>query len=133
MSCPRPAASMERTRKLREIKANGRWQSFCGASALAAEPGCKEPETGTKEVPVFSPPLSNVVIGTGRLQFYSAPDAHCPMNGVFVIPKDALVSYAQTNDGWSSVMYVNPKSGNDVSGWVRSARLKETGTVGPKQ
>jgi len=29
-------------------------------------------------------------------------------------------------------MYVNPRTGNDVSGWVRSARLKETGTMGPK-
>jgi hypothetical protein len=55
------------------------------------------------------------------------------MSGVFVIPKDELVAYAETDDGWSSVMYVNPRTGNTVSGWVRSARLKQTGTVGPKQ
>ncbi|MGN1285960.1 MAG: hypothetical protein ACI4XG_05165, partial [Bradyrhizobium sp.] len=58
---------------------------------------------------------------------------HCPISGVFVIPNDELVAYAQTNDGWSSVMYFHPGTGNDVSGWVRSARLKATGTVGPKQ
>jgi hypothetical protein len=101
------------------------------APALAAD--CKEPQTGTKDVPVFSPPLANVVTGAGRLQFYSAPDQHCAIDGVFVIPKDELVAYAETNDGWSSVMYMNPKRGNVVSGWVRSARLKQTGTMGPRQ
>ena len=106
----------------------------CGTSALAGTAeGCKEPETGTKDVPIFSPPIANVVVGTGRLQFYLAPNVGCPMEGVFVIPRDRLVAYAQTNDGWSSVMYLNPRTGNDVSGWVRSARLKATGTVGPKQ
>jgi hypothetical protein len=104
-----------------------------GASALAAAAdGCKEPETGTKGVPIVSPPTANVVTGAGRLQFYSAPNARCSMNGVFVIPKDSLVVYAQTNDGWSSVMYINPRTGDDVSGWVRSARLKTTGTIAPK-
>lgn len=101
--------------------------------AHAGAPDCKEPETGTKGVPIFSPPLSNIVIGAGRLQFYSAPDPRCAMSGIFVIPRDQLVIYAQTDDGWSSVMYVNPRTGKDVSGWVRSGRLKETGTVGPRQ
>jgi hypothetical protein len=54
------------------------------------------------------------------------------MKGVFVIPNDELIAYAQTNDGWSSVTYTNPRTGRDVSGWVRSTRLKETGTVGPR-
>ena len=105
-------------------------------SGLLSSPafaGCQEPETGTKAIPAFSPPLSEVVIGTGRLQFYSAPNPRCLMTGVFVIPKDEVITYAQSSDGWSSVMYSNPKTGNIVSGWVKSARLKETGTVGPKQ
>jgi hypothetical protein len=92
--------------------------------------GCKEPETGTKNIPVLSPRLSAVVIGTGRLQFYSAPNANCAMAGVFIIPKDEVIAYARSDDGWSSVMYFNPKTGNDVQGWVRSSRLKATGTVG---
>jgi hypothetical protein len=100
---------------------------------LARADDCKEPKEGTSSVPMFSPPIAAVVTGTGRLQFYSAPNSHCVMNGVFVIPKDELVAYAMTSDGWWSVMYLNPKTGNDVSGWVRSARLKQTGTVGPKQ
>ena len=91
---------------------------------------CKEPETGTKKIPLFSPPLSEVVVGAGRLQFYSAPDRNCIMTGVFVIPKDEVIAYAQSNDGWTSVMYVNPKTGNSVSGWVTSSRLKTTGKVG---
>jgi hypothetical protein len=91
---------------------------------------CKEPETGTKNIPAFSPPLGEIVIGAGRLQFYSAPKLNCVMTGVFVIPKDELIAYAQSSDGWSSVMYSNPRTGNSVSGWVRSSRLKETGAVG---
>ncbi len=93
---------------------------------------CTEPKTGTKDVPIFSAPLAHVVTGSGRLQFYSAPHLSCAMNGVFVIPNDKLVCYAQTDSGWMLVMYVNPRTGADVSGWVRSERLKATGTMGPK-
>jgi hypothetical protein len=104
-----------------------------GAAASKDLGGCKEPEAGSDKAPLFSPPLSNIVVGTGRLQFYSAPESHCAMAGVFVIPKDELVSYAETDDGWASVMYLNPKTGNSVTGWVRAARLKTTGSVGPNQ
>jgi hypothetical protein len=93
---------------------------------------CQEPETGTKKVPILSPPLGEVVIGAGRLQFYSAPNAACAMPGVFVIPKDKLIAYAQSDDGWTSVMYTNPRTGDVVQGWVKSARLKTTGTMGPR-
>ena len=91
---------------------------------------CKEPAIGTKNFPSLSPPLSEVVIGSGRLQFYSAPNLDCAMPGVFVIAKDELIAYAQSDDGWSSVMYSNPGSASTVSGWVKSSRLKATGTVG---
>src|SRR6202012_461680 len=89
---------------------------------------CKEPAIGTKDTPSLSPPLGEVVIGSGRLQFYSAPNLNCIMSGVFVIPGDELIAYAESSDGWSSVMYSNPKSGDPVSGWVKSSRLKTTGT-----
>jgi hypothetical protein len=108
--------------------------TFVGTSSLAgAADACREPETGTQQVPIVSPPIAEEVTGSGRLQFYSAPNVRCPMDGIFVIPKDRLIAYAQTRDGWSSVMYVNPRTGADVSGWVRSSRLKRTGTVGPRQ
>jgi hypothetical protein len=99
----------------------------------ASPPDCREPETGTKAVPTFSPPIGNSVMGPGQLPFYSAPSLNCPMKGIFVVPRDEVVAYAETKDGWSSVMYVNPRSGNQVSGWVRSARLKAKGTLGPSQ
>jgi hypothetical protein len=105
-----------------------------GFSALAETPQrCAAPKPGADKAPIFSPPVADVVTGAGRLQFYSAPNFHCVMDGVFVIPRDELVEYARTDDGWSSVMYMNPKTGNDVEGWVRSERLKITGTMGPKQ
>jgi hypothetical protein len=71
--------------------------AFLGAPALAQT--CKEPKAGTKDVPIFSPPLAHVVTASGRLQFYSAPNLRCAMDGVFVIPRDELIAYAQTSDG----------------------------------
>jgi hypothetical protein len=103
----------------------------CSAAFAASD--CREPEAGTDKVPMFSPPLAEVVTGSGRLQFYSAPNPECMMSGVFVIPKDELTAYAETDDGWTSVMYTNPRTNDVVNGWVKSARLKATGTVGPKQ
>ena len=100
--------------------------------AAMASPGCRPPEIGTDEAPMVSPPLGAVVIGAGRLPFFSAPSPQCAIPGVFVIPKDELIVYAQTASGWSSVVYMS-QAGNDVSGWVRSNRLKTTGTMGPSQ
>ncbi|MGD9544496.1 MAG: hypothetical protein AB7F41_04715 [Methylocystis sp.] len=103
-----------------------------GAAAFARDlKSCKEPAAGSNEAPLISPPRGNVVTGTGRLQFYSAPSVRCAMRGVFVVPGDSLVSYAETDDGWVSVMYVSPK--NSVTGWVRGDRLRDTGTMGPAQ
>src|SRR5215510_9903638 len=56
--------------------------------------------------------------GNEQDNFYSAPKLDCAIDGVFVIPKDTLIGYAETSDGWSSVMYTNPRTGNIVSGWV---------------
>ena len=103
--------------------------SLFSGSAFAA---CEEPEIGTKAAPSFSPPLGVVVVGAGRLQFYSAPNPGCATKGVFVVPKDRLIAYAQSG-GWLSVMYSNPATGDTVSGWVKSSRLKKTGTVGPRR
>lgn len=85
-------------------------------TAARADPVCKEPEMGSKQAPMLSPPTANVVTGTGRLQFYSAPKRGCHMNGIFVIPRHQLIAYVQTGDGWSSVMFMNPRTGDSVSG-----------------
>ena len=105
--------------------------SFPVFDAQAA--ACKEPQTGTDDAPMLSPPLGKAVVGTGRLQFFSAPDVGCAMKGVFVVPRDDLTAYAETSNGWSSVLYINPHDGNSVQGWVRSERLRTTGTDGPRQ
>ena len=102
------------------------------ATAFARDlKSCREPAAGSDEAPMISPPRGNVVIGTGRLQFYSAPSVRCAMRGIFVVPGDSLISYAETDDGWVSVMYVGSK--NSVTGWVRGDRLRDTGTMGPAQ
>jgi hypothetical protein len=73
------------------------------------------------------------VIGNGRLQFYSAPDAACKMPGEFVVPGDGLDAYGEYN-GYTSVIYIHPKTGVDTLGWVESARLASTGRgMAPKQ
>lgn len=107
--------------------------SIAGFHMAFASDNCREPEAGTEKIPLFSPPLGAKVIGSGHLQFYSVPDPDCAMEGIFVIPKNKLIVYAQSSDGWSSVTYANRRTGNVASGWVRSSRLKTTGTVGPKQ
>jgi len=104
-----------------------------GACSLAeANDRCQPPKTGTNDVPIFSPPVSQIIKGKGKVQFYSAPNAHCPMKGVFAAPKDEVLTSAQTSDGWSSVTYNDPKTGTNVSGWVQTGRLKEPAKGGPK-
>ena len=40
-----------------------------GSAVAKTLKGCTEPKIGTSEVPLFSPPLINVVVGVGRVQF----------------------------------------------------------------
>jgi hypothetical protein len=55
------------------------------------------------------------------------------MPGVFVVPGDALDAYGEYN-GYTSVIYIHPKTGVDTLGWVESARLASTGRgMAPKQ
>ena len=73
-----------------------------------------------------------VVIGQGRLPFHSAPDAGCPMAGVFIIPGDEVIGYVE-HQGYTSVMFINTKNGTDAMGWVQTSRLQPTGTgISPK-
>lgn len=71
------------------------------------------------------------VTGDGRLFFYSAPDPACKLADTFVIPGDTLIGYAEFK-GWTAVMYTTVK-GDPVLGWVRSERLRPTGTLGVVQ
>lgn len=73
------------------------------------------------------------VIGKGRLQFYSAPDLSCKMNGVFIVEADSVDAYADYGK-FTSVVYLNSKSKKVVNGWVESDRLKPNGLgIAPRQ
>ena len=100
--------------------------------ALSLSPAvaaCVAPPPGAAGVIRLSPPRSAVVVGAGRLPFHDAPHPACRQPGVFVVPGDDLVAYAETR-GWTSVMFL-PATGGGVTGWVRSSRLKLGGTMGP--
>lgn len=64
------------------------------------------------------------VAGSGRLQFYSAPDGQCVEKDVFVVPGDKLYAYVEYGK-YYSVMYV-ANDGNQANGWVEKFRLVET-------
>jgi hypothetical protein len=80
----------------------------------------------------LSPPSAYKVGGTGRLPFHTAPDPSCRDKKIFVIPGDRLTAYSEFQ-GYTSVMYLNPKSGETFNGWVESKRLEFAGTVAPAQ
>ena len=77
------------------------------------------------------PRESYSVTGKGRLHFYSAPSSKCRDENTFVLPGDSLVLYSDYK-GWYNVGFFNEKTGNDAFGWVKPARLKYNGTLGPK-
>ncbi|WP_204117513.1 hypothetical protein [Paraburkholderia sp. C35] len=89
----------------------------CGnTSDLAEKKGIYVPGDGSERQ----------VIGKGRLQFYSAPDEKCKMEGVFVLPKERLNAYYEF-EKYTSVIYINSKTNARASGWVKSDRLRPTG------
>lgn len=75
------------------------------------------------EVLVPGADAGRVVIGKGRLQFYSAPDYSCKMPGVFIIERESVDAYAEY-EGFTSVVYLGRKQNGPVGGWVRSDRLR---------
>jgi hypothetical protein len=93
--------------------------------------GCASPDAYSARVAGLHPSLSAIVVGQGRLQYYSEPDWRCPIKDLFVIPKDDMIVYAMTSDGWSEVVFVHAK--NSPLSWVRSSRLKLGGAMGPTQ
>lgn len=74
----------------------------------------------------------HVVIGAGRLHFYSAPSKNCKTE-VFVVPGDN-VDVVEEYGGFAFATYVNLKTGGVFQGWLESARLKPGGYgVAPRQ
>jgi hypothetical protein len=67
-----------------------------------------------------------VSIGTGRIQFYSAPHEGCPSKGIFILPGEDVTAYTEFGD-FLYVAYVNSKDHHRAEGWVKTTRLKWTG------
>jgi hypothetical protein len=103
----------------------------CLPSSFAWADCTKLNEEANAKAAARYPRESYSVTGSGRLYFYSAPSAECRDKKTFVIPGDSLVLYSDYK-GWYNVGYFSSKTGNDVLGWVKPARLKYTGTLGPK-
>lgn len=108
------------------------------ALVLAATPCClaqtsceKLKKLAQAQEAAFYPRRGYIVGGKGRLYFHTAPDSNCRSKDIFVIQGDHLVAYSE-HGGWYSVMYLNPKTGEDYEGWVRPERLKYQGTLGPR-
>jgi photosynthetic reaction center cytochrome c subunit len=89
-------------------------------TALApTRPGC---EPLSPSPAAGGAPAPRQVLGQGRLQFYAAPDEACPLRGVFILPGEPVVALQELPQ-FTAVHYVNPRTGNQAAGWVRSARL----------
>jgi len=46
--------------------------------------------------------------------------------GVFLVPRDSVNAYSDV-DGFTFVMYLNPRTGEDTEGWIESKRLRVNG------
>lgn len=100
------------------------------AAALDCEALNKEP--GPKKL-FFIPSKESgrTTIGKGRIAFFSAPDRRCVEKGVFVLPGERLNAYLEYGE-FTSVMYMNLKTGAEADGWVLSSRVQENGFgIGP--
>ncbi|WP_104690196.1 hypothetical protein [Helicobacter felis] len=62
-----------------------------------------------------------VITGKGRAYFYSAPNKHCKINNLFLIPKNK-VYLLQQQGAFAFVAYTR-KNGEIVKLWIKSARI----------
>ncbi len=81
------------------------------------------------EVGPLHPPLSGVVVASGRSYFYSAPDVRCRGTD-FVVKGNNLVIYVPYKK-WFQAYYVGPDSPLIVGGWLLQSSVRVTGTEGP--
>jgi hypothetical protein len=108
---------------------------FSGVSRADSPSVCKElSDKAYKEGSIsLGADAGRIVIGKGRLQFYSAPSYSCKMLGIFMLKNENVVAYA-TFGHFTSVAYLNGKGSGPVTGWVESNRLKPNGLgIAPRQ
>jgi len=105
-----------------------------GAPAgAAAEPNCVHLAASNNRLAVRTPEsaINRLIIGGGRLQFYSAPDPECAMQGVFANNFEQVEADREIS-GYTLVWYRNVRTGGEASGWVRSNRLQRLTTEAAK-
>lgn len=105
------------------------------SSAVFAGPDCKAFEnfSDVQGSRITGDHAIYEVTGKGRLYFHSSPYPECRLSKVFILPGERVIAYVEFA-GFTAVMYLNKKTGDDAVGWVESARLKATGTgIAPKQ
>jgi hypothetical protein len=105
------------------------------ACAIAGAIDCAalEKQAEQADALVAASDAGRVTTGPGNVFLYSAPDEACRIPKSFIppgVPLNASSVYGQ----FTSVLYINFETDDQVTGWVLSARLKETGVgVGPSQ
>ncbi|MFC3847952.1 hypothetical protein ACFOPX_05340 [Helicobacter baculiformis] len=87
---------------------------FCDASQTKAL------QARFKDQEVQAHPLKTIV-GKGRAYFYSAPNKHCKINDLFLIPKDR-VYLLQQQDAFSFIAF-RRKNGEIIKSWIESFRI----------
>lgn len=105
------------------------------ATAARADVDCQALSDSASKIGVYIPgdDSGRQVIGSGRLQFYSAPNSACKVRGVFILPNETVDAYTEYNN-FTSVIYINVKTKTKATGWVESSRLKPTGLgIAPHQ
>ena len=99
------------------------------ASSKKCDDLAAQAEKTKVRIPTYS--SGRKVVGRDRALFYRAPTESCPMKGVFVVPNDEVQAYADVVK-FTQVVYWDA-NGNDVSGWMLTSRLVETGSgIGPR-
>jgi hypothetical protein len=102
------------------------WSLSSLAMALDCDAIDKEAQASPRRALIPESQAVMVTVGNGRVQFYGAPDERCIRKAIFVLPSERLNAYADYGD-FTYVLYQNPRNANEVTGWVRSSRLKWTG------
>ena len=99
---------------------------LCFSGVARSNDLCEKPEADSKihGVHISGSTSGRTVVGEGRAKFYSGPSYKCQMKGVFVIPGDTLHAYIEYK-GFTSVIFMNIKTGAEVTGWLESSRLVE--------
>lgn len=107
--------------------------AFCFSLRSLAET-CEDIEEKSKPDQILIPSYESglKVVGNGRAYIYSAPNETCFNKQLFLIPNDLLNGYVEYK-GFIYVLYFNPATGKETTGWIKKDRLTKTETgVGPK-